>query len=139
MSKSGKNYTKEKVAQRNLLEKKKNHPIRLFIKSWNFWGKSFLSLFIFIPIIYALSDSGNKHILIIIYSLICIPLLPFAKKCSDDIFLHYFSKRTFDEFINNGGVGGAGIFYSMVLIPLVIPLAIGYFIYQIKKWRDNGN
>lgn len=33
MSKSGKNYTKEKITQRNLLEKKKNHPVRLFIKN----------------------------------------------------------------------------------------------------------
>ncbi|WIV90085.1 MULTISPECIES: hypothetical protein [Proteus] len=135
MSKSGKNHTKEKITQRNLLEKKKNHPVRLFIKSWDFWGKSFLSFFIFIPIVYFLSDSGTKHILIIIYSCICIPLLPFAKKCSDDIFLHYFSKDIFDEYINGGGAKGGGALYLMVLIPLIIPLAIGYFVYQIKKYR----
>lgn len=134
MSKSGTNYTKEKLTQRNLLERKKNHPIRLFIKSWDFLGKSFLSLFVFIPIIYFSSDSGTKHILIIIYSCICIPLLPFAKKCSDDILRHYFSEHTFNEYINGGGAKGGGVLYLMVLIPFIIPLAIGYFIYQIKKY-----
>lgn len=32
MSKSGRNYTKEKIRQRHIANKKRKHPIRLFIK-----------------------------------------------------------------------------------------------------------
>ncbi|WP_240531568.1 hypothetical protein [Proteus alimentorum] len=136
MSKSGKNHTKEKITQRNLLEKKKNHPVRLFIKSWDFLGKLLLGFFIFIPLIYVLSDHGNKFILIITYACLCTPLFPFAKKCSDNILLRYFSKYTFDEYINGPDIRSGLIFYIILIIPFIIPLAIGYFIYQIKNYRE---
>lgn len=135
MSKNGKHYTKEKIEQRKILERKKKHPIRLFIKSWDFWGKSCMSLFIFGMLIYALSDDEMVHLSLIIYAVICLPLFPFAKKCSDDILLHYFSEYTFEEFINGGGARGFGALYLMVIIPFVIPLAIGYFVYQIQKYK----
>lgn len=134
MSKSGRNYTKEKRKLRITFEKRKKHPIRLFIKSWDFFWKSCLSLFVFVPFIYSLRNDID-HAYIILYACSCLPLLPFAKKCSDDILRHYFSEYTFDEIINAGGARGLGVLYLMVIIPFIIPLAIGYFIYQIKKYK----
>lgn len=138
MSKSGRNHTTEKITQRNLLEKKKNHPIRLFIKSWDFWGKLLLGLFSFVPLIYILSDYGYRFILIIAYTVLCILLFPFAKRCSDNILLHYFSEHFFNEYINGPSNKSGLIFYVILIFPLVIPLAIGYFIYQIKKYRKQS-
>lgn len=139
MSRSGKNYTKEKITRHNILIKRKNHPIRLFVKSWDFLGKLLLSLFIFIPLIYALNDHGDKFILMIVYTCLCTPLFPFAKRCSDNILLHYFSKYTFNKYINNSGARGGIIFYIILIIPFIIPLAIGYFIYQIKKYNSKNH
>ncbi|HEJ9484888.1 TPA: hypothetical protein SMM93_003813 [Proteus mirabilis] len=85
---------------------------------------------------YVLSDHGDKFILIIVYACLCAPLFPFAKRCSDNILLHYFSKYTFNEYINNPGARGGIIFYIILIIPFIIPLAIGYFIYQIKKYNS---
>ncbi|PLA33750.1 hypothetical protein [Morganella morganii] len=106
MSKSGRNYTKEKIRQRHIANKKRKHPIRLFIKSWDFWGKSCLGLFVFGMFIYSLNDNVTIHFLWIIYACICLPLFPFAKKCSDDVLRHYFSESTFEDVINGSSPRG---------------------------------
>ncbi|MBT0335408.1 hypothetical protein ISO84_01230 [Morganella morganii subsp. morganii] len=61
MSKSGRNYTKEKIRQRHMANKKRKHPIHLFIRSWDFWGKSFLGLLVFGMFIYSLNDNVTIH------------------------------------------------------------------------------
>ncbi|WP_272573573.1 hypothetical protein [Providencia sp. PROV259] len=135
MSKNGRHYTKEKIEKRKALERKNKHPIRLFIKSWDFWGKSCFGFMIFGMAIYSLSENATVHLLWIIYACICLPLFPFAKKCSDDVLLHYFSEHTFEEIINGGGARGLGALYLIAIIPFIIPLATGYFIYQMKKYK----
>lgn len=135
MSKSGRNYTKEKIRQRHIANKKRQHPIRLFIRSWDFGGKSFLGLLVFGMFIYSLNDNVTIHFLWIIYACICLPLFPFAKKCSDDVLRHYFSESTFEDVINGSSPRGIGVLYLMLIIPFIIPLAAGYFVYQIINYK----
>ncbi|MCU6376283.1 hypothetical protein KSU17_07420 [Morganella morganii] len=85
--------------------------------------------------IYSLNDNSIIHFLWIIYACICLPLFPFAKKCSDDVLRHYFSESTFEDVINGGGPRGLGALYLMLIIPFVIPLAAGYFVYQIINYK----
>ncbi|MEM8377483.1 hypothetical protein Q4R82_16745, partial [Morganella morganii] len=63
------------------------------------------------------------------------PLFPFAKKCSDDALRHYFSESTFEDVINGSSPRGLGGLYLILIIPFIIPLAAGYFVYQIINYK----
>ena len=136
MSRSGKYYTREKKEQRIALEKRKKNPVRLFVRSWDFFWKTCLSIFVFAPFIYTFRK--NIYNIVTLYACCCLPLFPFAKKCSDDILRYYFSEKTFDEIINAGGARGLWVLYLVVIIPLTIPLAMVYFIYHYKKHKNRS-
>lgn len=129
MSLSGKHFTKEKIEARRHLERKRRHPVHVFIRSGDFILKSLLGLCIFTPLINAFFEKNAVYpVLFLVFSLL---MFPFAKRAGDGLIKHFLSERAF-EVINGGGPRGGFALYCILLILLSIPLGLGYFIFYTR-------
>ncbi|MCW1876279.1 hypothetical protein OMR58_17650 [Erwinia sp. INIA-01] len=67
-------------------------------------------------------------------ALLLIALYPFAKKAMDSLVIHLFSVRVCN-FLNGSPRGLDAIYNILVIMPLTLPLALGWFIYCHRAAR----
>lgn len=61
-------------------------------------------------------------------ALLLIALFPFAQKAMDSLVIHLFSVRVC-KFLNETPRGLGAIYPIFIVMPLTLPLALGWFIY----------